>query len=467
MEPSRGGSTGAVPAATVVPDGNGSSYAQVELLGVHGGGVTLVSEWNRPPHREEIIDVNRGHTPEAFIRAAFGQVTGRSPDAATVKLWSTRLREDTRLRRVDVIRTLCLENRRECQLSYSNPWQTDPDLPPPDPKTVHRDIGTVMMFFFHCPGGVNCGMDWANNHAYGMETPSPKLTWKDSPAGFYDPGSPGFWRRELKDAGGAGLNFILPNVYGPDMEEGRIRSLAEALSAEPTTVKIGLYDDTWAWGKPFFGASWKEIPDLSDTERAARMLYNAKWKPFFQQISRKDWYLVDGRPLIHFYNAGTLHPREKSAAVLRRMKEMFQEDFKVTPFLAVDHAYFVDPTMPAVADAEFTWDTLRLKEGVSRYTMKGHTLYQAMVRWDSFGRDHPGAIATSTDRIVKGPERLQHVLEDSKSADILVLATWNDLGEGTGINRCYDYYYRGQWLSPDYFLRLIRNSQCCRSSGSR
>jgi hypothetical protein len=51
------------------------------------------------------------------------------------------------------------------------------------------------------------------------------------------------------------------------------------------------------------------------------------------------------------------------------------------------------------------------------------------------------------------------VLSDSSDAELLVLATWNDIGEGTGLNRNYDYYAGGQWLAPDYFMRIIRESQ--------
>ena len=54
---------------------------------------------------------------------------------------------------------------------------------------------------------------------------------------------------------------------------------------------------------------------------------------------------------------------------------------------------------------------------------------------------------------------MEKVLQDSKTAELLVIATWNDLGEGTGINRNYDYYWGGKWQRPDYFMRLIRQSQ--------
>jgi hypothetical protein len=81
------------------------------------------------------------------------------------------------------------------------------------------------------------------------------------------------------------------------------------------------------------------------------------------------------------------------------------------------------------------------------------------VRWDSLGRDKPGAIAGFGDKLLKGPEQLQAALEQSRGADLLVFATWNDLGEGTGLNRCYDYYYQGRWLAPDTFIRAIAAEQ--------
>jgi hypothetical protein len=60
---------------------------------------------------------------------------------------------------------------------------------------------------------------------------------------------------------------------------------------------------------------------------------------------------------------------------------------------------------------------------------------------------------------MKGPENLARVLEATRNADILVLATWNDLGEGTGINRAYDYWYQDRWLAPDVFMQMLRRAR--------
>jgi hypothetical protein len=111
--------------------------------------------------------------------------------------------------------------------------------------------------------------------------------------------------------------------------------------------------------------------------------------------------------------------------------------------------------------------TFDLPNKRSRSRLNGHVIDHAMVKWDSVGRDRPGDLASESDRIFKDSALLERVLSDSSDAEILVLATWNDLGEGTGIHRNYDYYAGGRWLAPDHFMRLIRDSQTSRGNGGR
>jgi uncharacterized protein DUF5010 len=419
----------------------------------------LKTEWNGPCARSDIIDVNLGNTPEAFVRAAFCQIAGREPTTAILETWTDKLRHDSHVRRVDVVRALLAANKREAKLKYSDPWVGQPELSDPPNRRSTRDVGAVFMFFFSCPGGTNCAMDWANTHSPGMDSPSPLFAFGNSPSAAYSPSEPGFWRRELLDAKYAGLQFLMLNSYGPDIADGKLAPLAKALDSVNDPVRIALFDDTWTWGEPYFGDFWQQKPNLHDTEKAATTLYEAKWKPFFQQIDKRYWYRFKGRPFIYFYNSGTLEPRERSAAVLAMMKAKFQKDFGEEPFVDVDAAYFADQDMPRVADARFTWMPLNLGNKRSRSRLNGHIIDHAMVKWDAVGRDRPGDIAKPDDRIMKDPALLKRVLDESRDAEILVLATWNDLGEGTGINRNYDYYAGGRWLEPDVFMRLIRASQ--------
>lgn len=419
----------------------------------------LKPEWDGPCAQADPVDVNLGNSPEAFVKAAYCQITGQQPPPKTVELWAAKLRTDPHVRRVDVVRSIANDQKRNIKLRYSDPWASEPDLGDAPVRQSKRDIGAVCMFFFSCPNGTNCGMDWANTHAPGMDTPSPLLGTDGAHGAYYVASEPGFWRRELLDAKYAGLQFLMLNTYGPDIEDGKLAPLAQALASLDHPIQIALFDDTWTWGQPYFSDSWKQKPDLTNPDKAANTLYEAKWKPFFSQIDKSHWYRFKGRPFIYFYNSGTLEPRDRSAAVLSRMKARFKADFGEEPFLDVDSAYFADQDMARVADARFTWMTLNLADKVSYSHLNGHAIDHAMVKWDSVGRDRPGEIAKPSDRLIKDGAVLKQVLANSSDAELLVLATWNDLGEGTGINRNYDYYAGGQWLEPDYFMRIIRASQ--------
>lgn len=343
----------------------------------------LKPEWQGPCARADSIDVNLGHTPASFIRAAKCQVSGQEPSAEELQRWSGKLVYGDATRRIDVVRAICRQSSRNCQLTYSDPWREQVELRGAPAKNTGREIGAVLMFFFSCPAAVNCSMDWANTHAPGMAEKSGLLAFGDAPSAYYAPSEPGFWRRELEDAKYAGLSFLMPNAYGPDIEVGRLAPLEKALESLQDPINIALFDDTWAWGEPWFGDFWKERPDLRDADQAAKTLYEAKWKVFFSQIDPKYWFRVKGKPFIYFYNSGKLSHRDQAAPVLAKMKQMFRADFGEEPFVAVDLGYFEDPTMDTVADQKFQWFTFGLPSRRSRSTMNGVTLDHAMVKWDA------------------------------------------------------------------------------------
>ncbi len=410
--------------------------------------------------RADKLDVNRGHSPENFVKDFYCQLTGNPAPAALVSQWSDALRNDSYVRRIDVARELCIAANRQCSFTYSDPWTNQPDLIGAPTLAGTRQIGAVCMFFFSCPGSTNCEMDAANTHAPGMDAAVPSLGFNGNPAaGIYAPNNPGFWRRELLDAQYAGLSFLLPNAYGPDITNGQLFALEEVLESLSNPIGIGLFDDTSAWGQSYSPTPYNQAPDMSDTDTAAQTLYQNKWKPFFSQINPKYWFRFAGRPFIYFYNAGRLQPLTDAAPVIAEMKQLFFADFGEEPFVSVDSAYFADPRMSTVADSEFVWDGFSVSGNRYRSTLNGHTIDHAMVRWDSLDRDQPGAIATAKTRLAKDATLLNQVLAGSHDADLLVIATWNDLLEGTGINRNYDYYLDGDWVAPDYFIEIVRQAQ--------
>ena len=451
-------------------DGDGDDPGDGDGDGDHDYGTVSFGEFELTPDYDEPcvasggnIDVNLGHTPESAVRALHCQVFGSEPDDATTSTWADALRTREYVRRIDVARTFCNMAGKPCNLTFSDPWKSQVALEDGCEKKSSRELGAVMMFFSECPNGINCDMYWANTHALGMSTPHAIYAFAPTSAGYYHPANTGFWRRELLDARWAGLSFLLLNTYGPDMDaNGKpLARAVEALDDIGGGIGLAMMDDTWSWGRGDI-APWNSVPSFYDTEGSASVIYQNKWKRFFQTIPEKYWYKHEGRPLIYFYNAGTLEPRDRAAPVIARMKQMFADDFGVEPFVAVDSAFFEDEAaMNGVADGRFTWDTYRFGESTS--SLKGVTLKHSMVRWDSVGRDRPGEIANDQDRMHKGPQGLEGFLAASEDADIAVVATWNDLGEGTGIHRNYDYFYQDSWLPPHHFLSLLRAAQCADS----
>ncbi len=418
-----------------------------------------------------VVDVNLGESPEAFVRCLWAQLTGKHPKEDWVHSRAALLGTEQAPRRIDLALLLAEEANVSPTWSYSDPWSEQVALTEPPPKVIDRDLGAVFMFFFTSPRAPNGGPGWANNHSPGMFEPAPIYTFAgDTPRsphrGYYHPQNAGFWYRELKDARYAGLDFVLLNVYGPDLDDKNMQPLNEALERlqrenGDDVIKIGMLDDTWTWGQPWFSTFWEQRPDCADEEATAKLLYEAKWKPFFSKLPREHWYTVDGRPFIYFYNSNTLLNPQNLAEVIDRMKVHFLEDFGEEPFVAMDQAFMLNREIEEVSDASFLWYTFNQPGNVATSTLNGVSLSHSMPRWDSTSRwnENTERRANAGDILAKNDAILKHVLDQTRDSDILVLATWNDLGEGTGINRTYDYYWDGRWQSPDHFMNLTRRSQ--------
>lgn len=415
---------------------------------------TLRPEWAGPCEQRDPVDVNLGNDPKVFVRAAQCQITGTEADEATQSEFAEQLRTVEYVRRVDVVRTLCTRAKRNCTLNYSDPWEEEVELTAACKRKGARDLGAVLMYWSECPSGVNCGLDWANTHAAGMGSPSPLLASGPASVGYYNPKNAGFWRRELLDARWSGLQFLALNTFGPDLAQ--LPRLVQALTDIGGGIQVSLFDDTWGWGKS--GTPWGQLPSFNDTEAAAQLIYE-KWHQFYAAVPSEHWYRYQGRPLIVFYNAGTLKPENKSAATLVRLKELFQAEFGEEPFMAIDRAFFQDPATQNIADSQFRWNTIQAGD-LSRSEVNGVTFDHFMAKWDPVGRENNGRLATAADQLVKGPQLVDKYLAASSNSNLTMIATWNDLGEGTGLTRNYDYYYQGAWLPPDYFMRRLRSAQC-------
>lgn len=363
----------------------------------------LRPDWNGRVQQRDVVDVNLGHTPESFVRAAHAQLTGQAAPDALVRRWAQELRANPRFRRIDLVRLLAKESSRSCELCFGDPWQAHPELLGAPERGTRRQVGAVLVSE---PGPTN-----GSSRALDQD-----------------------FKRELLDAKWAGLDFLLLAATEPALPIGQPQALVQALAELNEPIKLGLFD-------------------RADGNTDASAVYDQKWRPFFRQVDRQHWYRFKGKPLLYF--DGT----RSSSEHLAQLKRAFEQELGESPFLCVAGAHIDD----GLADARFEWFTFDLPEKRSRSTSNGHIVDHAMVRWDSVERERPGELAAPTDLLVKGSELLEQVLHDSRDAELLVLATWNDQGDGTGIHRNFDYWVNGSWLSPEHFMRKIRVSQSTES----
>lgn len=414
------------------------------------------------------LDLNKEELPHDFIFQVHCALRGRPPSVEFAREWSTRLSNDSRVRRIDVARAICrMQSETVCSLRFEVPAKVRLlDSPPLAArrceKRGRRDLGTLMMTFFECPKPTNCTVTWANTHPYGMTAPHPFYGKSVDPraTGYLNRDNPAFWLREFNDMVDAGFQFAAVAVYGTELfsTPDAYRLANEALEKLDGKLRVAMFLDTWAWGKSHWGGLMSPAPDLNNTEGAARRIYDTQIKPFFQGIERRHWYFVNGRALIYFYHAGTLQPRARTGELLEVIARLFKADFGASLFILLDRGYGDHKQ----ADATFTWYTLAQPDKLSRSrSVNGVSFANFIPKWDTTGRDEPGKTSWEVSSpVIKDETLLLSLLQRTRDDDVVLIATWNDFGEGTGVARNFDYYIRGQWRSPDFFMRIIRSDQC-------
>jgi hypothetical protein len=262
------------------------------------------------------------------------------------------------------------------------------------------------------------------------------------------------------DARYAGLQFVIPDVYGYDIQPGT-GALAEPRAPPSTTIasmgggmQVGLFNDTWAWGEAVGGPLHEPRAEpLRHRGRSAAHLLPSSGSRSSRGSRNLNWYTVNGAPLIYFYNAGTLLPtsgserrhRSAEAALHGRLRGRRPSSTSTAGTEPSHRA----PTRSSPGTPSRSFPSTNLDTD-GDHDRRNLTFDNAMVKWDSLGRDIAGGhrrFKRNADRS-RDPTILDTVLQASANANVLLLATWNDLGEGTGITRNYDYYYQGAVDAP-------------------
>lgn len=325
---------------------------------------------------------------------------------------------------------------------------------------------------------------------------------------FYSAASPAWYDWQLDDLDAAGMDYMFPVSWGSGAQlpsyfrqSNAVPLLCQAIARRSQAnawqrgraIRVGLYDDTFGELTEY---NFDQNPHSGDFTHPAMPLdvgtgveyiYNRKIKPFFQAVPRALWATHNGdaapdganggtgRPLVlnfiyrdHYTNPQGGNPLGHGPEVYRRIKQLFEADFGVEPFIVLSWDWYNDQAVQGLdwsgaADAECIYGAAGTA-GTQTYTMNGYTISNLgpgrahasngtpvfeQVRWgDADGSDDHREDQWLRDNFAKIPQ----------GVNLVVLESWNELFEGSSLSRCEDFPRRdgGGALPDDYYIQHVR-----------
>ncbi len=296
--------------------------------------------------------------------------------------------------------------------------------------------GAILFSWYYCPpDGRTCIPDRWKYHPPGTSTPYPN-------GQYYRPGDSSWWDVEASDMTCSGLDIAFVYMWESPYI-GNVSKFVTSIQKINSPLKIAEYWD----------ASYAGTGDLGNTENAV-LHYQKFVKPFYEAVPKDMWATQNGRPILAVYRYGTdkFTGSEKSADFFKTIKTQFRNDFGVEPFLVLGHVWFWNqtaaPQLEEVADGKNeAFPSATCAGGNAKInTLNGYTTSTiAPGAWDdnNQGGCH---LERNDDAVFK--------LGFSQVPDnnnLLMIESWNELGEGSGMERAIDYPKNGGGVLPETF----------------
>lgn len=341
-------------------------------------------------------------------------------------------------------------------------------------------LGTFFFYWYNCPER-ECDAAQLSVIPPGWLGPLPR-DGDDRDGTAYSSFNYDWFEGELRDIAATGFDTIFPVSWGDHphswFRQDRLDLLVQANGVLERPLAIGMFLDTTAQQAMYnefvaedgyrFGPSVPPLP-LSDS-RSGYFFYDRHVKGFFQRIPREMWATVNGRPLIIAYTASCCADLQLSGALWGAVKRAFARDFGVEPWLILEDTWFTpaalappDDGLPVdqAADGRYSWGTAL--NGPATQTIRGYTV-------SSVG---PGFDNSRITGIVDARQQTRHAppgggpaeagafLRASLAAvpadaELVLVETWNEWPESTGIARAAHVGPAGEALSDDFYMEIVR-----------
>jgi len=362
-------------------------------------------------------------------------------------------------------------------LSYVPPTLIPSPSPTVSPNRNTSQLGAFFFYWFDCPGTT-------------YQCDKTKMPYQPSNYSSYSAQKLDWFKNEFSEMRKAGIDIIIAVSWGsrhPSLttlhDSKSVPLMVQALRENNSSQKIALLDDTnsvvaeWnvshgrVYSNPTENPSIPKMP-LSNS-RNWFFFYDRKIKSFYQQVPRQYWATHNGaslesggRPIIFVYDAArSFSSLENSDEMWRSIKSSFKRDFQVEPFIVLDYSWFDFNTqrseLEKVADGKFIWaggnDTVS-----KRYTLNGFTTTSVdpgfeCPSWDIYVdcRSKDRHLDPLSGKRGDG-ERLKGSFKNAVGSDLILVETWNELNEGSGISPSNQYKNaRGMPLRPDFYQDLL------------
>jgi Domain of unknown function (DUF5010) len=347
-----------------------------------------------------------------------------------------------------------------------------PSATPPAQAAAPRrpPIGTFFFYWYDCPER-ECDAQQLSVVPPGWLTPLPRdPDARDGRA--YSSQNGDWYEAELRDMAAAGIDVLFPVSWGDHphnwFRHETLGLLVQANAVRDRPLPIGMFLDTTAQQamyRDFQGEAYRFGPDvprlpLSDP-LSGYFFYDLHIKGFFEQIPREMWATVQGRPIIISYTALCCDDRQLSGALWGAVKAAFERDFGVEPWLILEDTWFGPealsppaerPSVAQVADGRYSWGTAL--NGPASHTVGDYTVSSVGPGFDNrriTGISNPQLRPRDGGAFLRSS--LAAVPPDS---DLLLIETWNEWPESTGIARAAHQAADGQPLPEDFYMQIVR-----------
>lgn len=346
-------------------------------------------------------------------------------------------------------------------------------------KPVPSQLGAVFFYWYDCPSST-----------YQCDTS--KIPYMPSNYQNYSADNVSWFKSEFAEMSRAGVDIIIAASWGnnhPSIANLRdsqaLPLMVQALKENNSSQKVALLDDTnsvvaeWnvdqggVYSNPTENPTIPKMPLSND--RNWSYFYDRKMKPFYQSVPKEYWATHNGlsieqggQPLVLIYDgARSFSNLEYSDEMWFAIKNAFKQDFGVTPFIVLDYSWFDYNTEAAalekIVDGKFIWsggnDSLPKKYTLKNFTSASVDAGFVCPSWSIY------AGCSSKDRHVnpltgkKGNgERLKGLFAQAQGSNLILLETWNELNEGSGVGLSRDYKdQRGRALPASFYRDLVSN----------